>query len=310
MNITPIAFAFDNNLVFPAKICISSLLMSAKEETFYDIFILHSENVVIDPIDFIAIQKYYGNCKITFRAVAKTLFKGCYEVRGITIATYYRLMIPELIPEYDKIIYSDVDVIFREDQSRYYEMATLENCYIAGVDSCDYDFDKEIVSVEYDKYLTNGYVYAGNMIFNSKLIREKGITKEFLKHVGEKHLYQDMDVINIVCKGAIQRLPLSFCLTPRLEKMAIKNKLTPIFTKEEVDKAFKKGTIHYAGPKPWKTMCCLNADVWWSVYRQSIFSDPKIIYEFGAKHFDFLDRLSLSKRLKNIWRFFVVGRKK
>ena len=41
MNIVPIVFAFDNNLAFPACICLSSLMMNAKESTFYDIFILH-----------------------------------------------------------------------------------------------------------------------------------------------------------------------------------------------------------------------------------------------------------------------------
>ena len=41
MNIVPIAFAFDNNLILPACVCISSLMMNAKENIFYDIFILH-----------------------------------------------------------------------------------------------------------------------------------------------------------------------------------------------------------------------------------------------------------------------------
>lgn len=45
MKTVPIAFAFDNNLVLPACICISSLLMNAKEETFYDIFILYSSKI-------------------------------------------------------------------------------------------------------------------------------------------------------------------------------------------------------------------------------------------------------------------------
>lgn len=40
MKTVPIAFAFDNNLVFPACVCLSSLLMNAKDDTFYDIFIL------------------------------------------------------------------------------------------------------------------------------------------------------------------------------------------------------------------------------------------------------------------------------
>ena len=47
MNIVPIAFAFDNNLILPACVCLSSLMMNAKEDTFYDIFILHSEKVVL-----------------------------------------------------------------------------------------------------------------------------------------------------------------------------------------------------------------------------------------------------------------------
>ena len=43
MNTIPIAFAFDNNLVMPACVCLSSLMMNANPDTFYDIFILHSE---------------------------------------------------------------------------------------------------------------------------------------------------------------------------------------------------------------------------------------------------------------------------
>ena len=42
MNIVPIAFAFDYNLILPACVSISSLLMNAKEDTFYDIYVLHS----------------------------------------------------------------------------------------------------------------------------------------------------------------------------------------------------------------------------------------------------------------------------
>lgn len=43
MNIIPIAFAFDNNLTMPAAVAFTSLLKNASPETFYDIFILHSE---------------------------------------------------------------------------------------------------------------------------------------------------------------------------------------------------------------------------------------------------------------------------
>ena len=119
MNIIPIVFAFDNNLVLPACVCISSLMMNAKEDTFYDIFILHSERVNLEKEQLDKIPLYYTNCRVQYRQIDNT-FDSAYEIRGITTATYYRLLIPELIPEYDKIIYSDVDVVFREDLSDVY----------------------------------------------------------------------------------------------------------------------------------------------------------------------------------------------
>ena len=119
MNKIPIAFAFDNNLVFPACVCLSSLMMHAKEDTFYDIFILHSEHEQLNCEELDKLPNYYSNCSVTYRTVGN-VFDEAFEIRGITTAAYYRLLIPELIPEYDKVIYSDVDVIFRMDLSELY----------------------------------------------------------------------------------------------------------------------------------------------------------------------------------------------
>ena len=111
MKTVPIVFAFDNNLVLPACVCISSLLMNAKEDTFYDIFILHSNNIMLNREELDRIPEYYKNCRIQYRQVGNT-FDSAFEVRGITTSTYYRLLIPELVPEYGKIIYSDPLPIF------------------------------------------------------------------------------------------------------------------------------------------------------------------------------------------------------
>ena len=40
MNIIPIIFAIDNNVVMQCGVTITSLLMNAKEETFYDIHLM------------------------------------------------------------------------------------------------------------------------------------------------------------------------------------------------------------------------------------------------------------------------------
>ena len=130
MNNIPIAFAFDNNLSFPACVCLSSLMKHAKHDTFYDIFILHSEKEALRTEELDKLPTFYPNCRITYRTVDNT-FDQAFEIRGITTAAYYRLLIPELIPEYDKIIYSDVDVIFRMDLTELYAL-DIENYYIAA----------------------------------------------------------------------------------------------------------------------------------------------------------------------------------
>ena len=59
MNIVPIALAFDNNLILPACVCISSLMINAKEDTFYDIFILHSANIALETEKLHKLPQFY-----------------------------------------------------------------------------------------------------------------------------------------------------------------------------------------------------------------------------------------------------------
>ena len=59
MNIVPIVFAFDNNLILPACVCISSLMMNANEDTFYDIFILHSAHIKLKKEELDKLPLYY-----------------------------------------------------------------------------------------------------------------------------------------------------------------------------------------------------------------------------------------------------------
>ena len=86
----PIVFAFDENLIFPASVSLTSLLENASPYTVYDIFILYPGGVNFDTTDLDRLAVLYGNCKITYREVNQS-FDGAYEIRGITTPAYYRL---------------------------------------------------------------------------------------------------------------------------------------------------------------------------------------------------------------------------
>ena len=310
MNIIPIAFAFDNNLVFPACVCLSSLMMHAKADTFYDIFILHSENEVLKTGELDSLPSFYSNCRITYRMVDGT-FDKAFEIRGITTAAYYRLLIPELIPEYGKIIYSDVDVIFRDDLSEMYQ-TDIEDYYIAGVDSIAHlipDLKNYYEQVRHCD--SKGQIYSGNLIINSKKILKDNIIALFKEHIGEKYKYQDMDILNIVCKGKIKYLPPSFCLTTYINDFAVNNieALNENWAEVEVRYALEKGIVHYNGQKPWKGFC-VNFDIWWEYYRKSPFFDEQFYFKFFFDKTMLLESLTLWKRVKILLRFFVYGRYK
>lgn len=308
--IVPIVFAFDNNLIMPASICISSLLMNADSDTFYDIFILHSEKCDFSKTQLVDISKYYKNCKIVFRTV-NSEFVTAYEIRGITTTAYYRLLIPELIPEYDKVLYSDVDVIFREDMAKYY-MTDLDDYYMAGVDNASalrpnvQKYVKDKLGIDH-KY---GHFYSGNLIINSKKIKEDNIIPKFRELAKNDFRQQDMDIINIACYGKIKKLTPAFCLTNYLTEILIKRKqeMLAYFTNEEIEHALKFGIVHYNGPKPWKQYC-INFDIWWEYYRKSPFYDDLFYLEFFHDKQDELETLSLMKRIKLLIRYFIYGRK-
>ena len=309
--VVPIVFSFDNNLILPASVCIYSLLVNANKDTFYDIFILHSQKVTLQKEQLNVLEQLYSNnCRIQYHMVGDTFDKS-FEIRGITAATYYRLLIPEVVTEYDKILYSDVDVIFQSDLSAIYESTNLEGCYVAGVNSLSHlikDHDSYYRSMSLDSAKT---IYAGNIILNSKKLLEDKVVDEFKQHAAKQYRFQDMDVLNIVCAGKIKYLPPSFCYTTYFAELKQKqrNNLLDIWSSQEIEESFPSGIIHYNGQKPWKGYC-LNFDIWWEYYRKSPFFDEHFYFQFFHGKMNELDLLPLWKRVKILIRYFVFGRKK
>ena len=310
MNIVPVVFAFDNNLILPACVCISSLMMNAKEDTFYDIFILHSANIALKKEELDKLSQYYQNCRIQYRQVDNT-FDSAFEIRGITTSTYYRLLIPDLIPEYDKIIYSDVDVIFRSDLSNIYFSVDLHDSYVAGVNALiPFIPDMRAYYQKMRKVEMKGTIYAGNIILNSKKIREDNIIEQFKKLAKKNFRFQDLDVLNIVCQNRVTYLKPEFCVTTYFSEFSIRNRtiLRQYWTDNDIALALQNGIVHYNGQKPWKGFC-VNFDIWWEYYRKSPFFDEKFYFEFFYKRLNELDQLSLWKRIKILIRYFVYGKR-
>lgn len=276
MNIVPIVFAFDNNLVMPACVAISSLMENANKDTFYDIFILYSaqERLHTEVLD--KIPRYFKRCRLTYREVDST-FDTAFEIRGVTTPTYYRLLIPELIPEYDKILYADVDMIFRLDLTEVYN-TDLGNNYIAGT----YDLGMNLAA-DGRKYINSipelrlgDYLQAGFIILNNNKMVSDDLVAEFKCQAKRKFKFQDQDILNIVCDKRKMVLPWKYNMTDYsfFYLMNEPYSLTNKYANSDVKEAKKYGNLHFNGHKPWKKYS-VNFDIWWEYYRRSPFFDEK-----------------------------------
>lgn len=302
----PILFTFDQSLEMPAGVCLTSLLENAAKDTFYDIFILHGPEVDFSNSKLNDLPKKYGNCRMNFRKVEGE-FVGGYEIRGIPETAYYRLISPELIPEYDKILYSDVDVIFREDLTKYYEI-DIKDYYFGAVDTCSQlrPWYQKYLKEEYDYDYHAGYYYSGNLIINSKLLLKENKLKVFRELGKNNYHQQDMTIINLACQGRILPVSPAYCMTTPLYRLMTKRRaeMEAIYGKEEIAHALHTGIVHYNGDKPWNGPCP-NADIWWSYYRKSIFFDENFCHDFWVGQRDKLVRLPLLKRIKILLRYLA-----
>lgn len=309
MKTIPIVLTFDSNFSLPAAVFITSLMQSASENTFYDIFVIHAGEVpAITGID--KIMETYPNMAIQYRSVGN-VFSKAYEVRGITKAAYYRLMAADLIPEYDRVIYADVDMIIRLDMTELYDYDLADNyfgaVYALGINTSE-ESRKYVSSIG----LTPGdYFLSGFLLMNLAKIRHDSLTKTFIDLAEANYKYQDQDIMNIACKGKIASIPYVYSMT--IAAFEAVSKKTDLLNTKYMYNPFNRDSliysnIHYNGVKPWNDWCP-NMDQWWECYRKSPIYDPEFYFTFFNNKLNHLDQLSLLKRIKLLIRYFIHGRK-
>lgn len=271
----PVVFSTDHNFIMPTGVAVFSMLESNKESEF-DIYILQSDDVTDgDRRSLIQMVETFSS-RISFINPGDH-FTNSYEIRGISYACYFRLLIPWLIPQYDRLIYLDGDIVVKSDIRPLIDISEEDDQLVYGVRTPGFTLESEYSQYIVSLGLNNHkYINSGVLVYNSKIMRERNLKEEILSYTQKKLLFQDQDIINIVCKDKIGWLPLKFNSSPTLAKVDA-NKLieADLTTPEEFEEALVDPVIiHYAGPKPWKTFTYHWYD-WWSVYSRSPFYDIK-----------------------------------
>ena len=190
--------ACDDNYSKHAGVVIASILTNSTPNDDLHFYILDG-GITDENINKINELKSIKNCKINFVSIDESLFTEYAKIKThsyITIATYYRLKLPSLLPNVDRIIYFDCDMVVNTSLKDLFN-TEMENCLIAGVKDLNKKMLKENPS----------YVNAGMLVFNLKNMRINNTENKFLSWTIQNIdtiKVGDQTIINEVCKGNIQ----------------------------------------------------------------------------------------------------------
>ena len=220
----PIVFASDDYFVPYMSATMQSIMENANTDSQYIFFILH-QGITGKTIEMLENQvKGFKQFKIEFINV-KTYFEETNLFIGnrsdITSETYFRLVIPELFSQYNKVIYLDGDMICCMDIADLMDI-DIGNNWIAST--------RDILGIgTYYRFGANGknkglfdglkalknhdnYFLGGLIIFNLKYWTLS--IKELLEFASSrKWLVHDQDVLNVLCEDKTFFLPLEYQYT-------------------------------------------------------------------------------------------------
>jgi lipopolysaccharide biosynthesis glycosyltransferase len=261
-NDIPLVIAFTPNYFIPAATCLLSIFEHTDTEEHFHIICLLSEEL---PERLKQKIQEIGGKRARFSFInLQGKLPDIYVDEKYTVVASYRLLLPDLLPEYDKVMYIDCDVVVRNDLSTLYRSVELGNNYLAAVFEAPMDFQEEhLRQIGCDP---SSYINSGFLIMNLALMRQDHLIHQFMEASKADYLeFPDQDVLNSVCKNRILSLPPYYNSIRTFYLPQYKRFFLRRYTEQEWKAVHLHGTVHYTGAKPWNHFT-VEFKVWWQYY--------------------------------------------
>ena len=288
-NNIPIALAANENFVPYTATLIQSIVDNSNESNNYDIIIL-TQDITPDSKKRIGwITENLNNFKVRYIDPTKLIEGYDFFVRGhFGLQTYYRLVLPELIPDYNKVVYLDSDMILNDDVAKLYSIEIEDHliaaCYDPDTAGLYNGYEKEKKSfMDNVMKMENPYDYfqAGTLVMNLQEFRNTYSMDYVLKFaVSEKWQLLDQDILNCLCKGRVKYIDMSWNVMVDYGRIRIKEiiGIAPQWLNKMYMEARRNPKIiHYAGPeKPWTSPEEDMAEYFWKYAKKTSYYETML----------------------------------
>ena len=263
-NNVAIAVAANDYFIPYCATFLKSMAEHSDSDKNYDILLLSQDVSDINVKNVKKMLSAWKNISLRVLDPSVLIDQYTFHIEGhFSKETYYRLVLPELLPNYDKVLYLDSDMIAMDDVSKIYD-ENIDGYLLAACHDADtaglyngYRKDKKDYTDKILK-LKEPYQYfqAGVLLLNLEEFRKRYTTKQILDFaVSEKWQLLDQDILNKLCEGAVKYIDMSWNVMVDFAGIRINQiiALAPRWLNEMYQEARKNPKIiHYAGPqKPW-----------------------------------------------------------
>lgn len=245
-----IALGIDNNYVEQCSVTILSILKNTKTKKNICFHVLYSDISEKNKKILSQLNKFRPYEINFYKIDENSIKKFPLNRQWISIATFYRLLLPSILPDsINKCIYLDCDILCCGDIQKLWNYDIDEYC--AGA------IEDEDGQTNYNRLNTAGskfYFNAGVLLLNLEQIRKFDffeICMTYYQQNEKKIKLQDQDILNGVLAGKVLRIPLTWNIgTPFYHSITSQYKHLNQSEKKEIFQ--NPGIIHFTGRnKPW-----------------------------------------------------------
>ena len=258
INVIPIAFCLDDFYTYLTYTSMISILNTKDYYTFISFFLVISSDFSEENIRFIeSLYEQFDYFNITFIRMDNR-YEKAFINRYISQNSYFRLSLGELLPNLNKIIYLDSDIICLKDLSNLYNLNFKEKIFIGRI-------------IYFNNLNHSFEINAGVLLLNLVGMRRMKIEKSVitLLNNGFHDSLHDQAIINNYYKKYIGFLPPEFnSITFSYENVKTRyERFGGLYDFDSLYFSFKYPyIIHYHGDPQSKTY---NEEDWYYFARKS-----------------------------------------
>lgn len=291
----PIVMSFNDSYAPYAGILIKSIINNSDKEKNYDIFIYDGGISDINKNNMNIILSNKNNIHITFLN-AETIFSkyNFYSHSHFSIEMYYRLYIPDVFRNFNRVIYIDSDTIIRKDIASLLEIdlegksiAAVRDCVMQGFVKYKVRSNQETHSLPSQDYLktylgiedNNTYFQSGVLLIDVNKARKKIEEIRFILMSEKKYWFPDQDILNKVYHNDVFYLDQKWNVYHgNGDTQTFFRDLPEDISKKYFESRENPFIIHFAGPrKPWIYHKIDFASYFWGIARETPWYEDLIL---------------------------------